>query len=83
MLEPPRKSSRETVDYSAGLSDDEMDRKGSMPVFGGGVSVEQVAESDVLVSAPTHLNITTAAVCGQAHRSVPFPIQIHPKEERA
>ncbi len=62
VLELLQKNSSETVDYYAGLSDDELDRKGSMPAFGGEVSTEQVAEFVILMSAAQHFASMKAAV---------------------
>ena len=62
VLELLQKSSSETVDYYAGLSDDELDRKGRMPAFGGDVTTEQVAEFVIFNSAAQHLKSMQATV---------------------
>jgi hypothetical protein len=46
----------ELVAFIAGLSDDELDRKGSMPAFGGDVTVNQVIEFVIFQSAQQHFD---------------------------
>ena len=62
VLELLQQNSAEIVDYYATLSDDDLDRKGSMPAFGGEVSTEQVAEFVILTSAAQHLKSMKTAV---------------------
>jgi hypothetical protein len=60
-LEALRTNGAELAVFVAGLSDDELDRKGSMPAFGGEVSVDQLIEYVIFQSAQEHLdNIKTA-----------------------
>jgi hypothetical protein len=61
-LEALRKNGAEMVAYVAGLSDEELDRKGSMPAFGGEVSVSQLIDSIVIQSAQQHFDSIKAAV---------------------
>lgn len=61
-LEALRKNGAELVGFVAGLSDDELDRKGSMPAFGGEATVSQVIEFVIFQSAQEHLDsMKTAA----------------------
>jgi DinB superfamily len=46
----------------AGLSDDDLNRKGSMPAFGGQVSAEQLIEYILFRSAGRHLESMKAAI---------------------
>ena len=62
VLELLQEKSAETVDFYAGLRDDELDRKASMPAFGGEVSAEQLAEYVILLSAAQHLKSMKTAV---------------------
>jgi hypothetical protein len=62
VIELLQKNSRDTVDFYAGLSDDDLDRRGSMPAFGGGVTTGQVAEFVILTSAAQFLKSLKAAV---------------------
>lgn len=56
-----RDNGAELAAFVAGLSDDELDRKGSMPAFGGDVTVNQVLEFVIFNSAQEHFdNIKTA-----------------------
>ncbi len=48
--------------FVAGLSDDELDRKGSMPAFGGEASVNQIIEFVIFQSAQEHLDSIKKAV---------------------
>ena len=60
-LDALRKNGAELAGFVAGLSDDELDRKGGMPAFGGEVSVGQMIEFVIFQSAQEHLdNIKTA-----------------------
>jgi len=61
-LEALRKNGAEMVAYVAGLSDEELDRKGSMPAFGGEVNVSQLIDSIVIQSAQQHFDSIKAAV---------------------
>jgi hypothetical protein len=57
-----RKNGAELVAFVAGLSDDELDRKGSMPAFDGEAIVSQVIEFVIFQSAQEHLDsMKTAA----------------------
>ena len=57
-----RKNGAEMVAFVAGLSDDELDRKGSMPAFGGEASVNQLIEFILFQSAQQHFDSMKAAV---------------------
>ena len=57
-----RKKSEGMVAFVAGLSDDELDRKGSMPAFGGEVTTEQLIRYVIFDSAMQHFDSMKAAV---------------------
>ena len=60
-LDALRKNGAELAGFVAGLSDDELNRKGGMPAFGGEVSVDQMIEYVIFQSAREHFdNIKTA-----------------------
>jgi hypothetical protein len=61
-LDALRKNGAELVAFIAGLSDDELDRKGSMPAFGGEVTVDQVIEFVIFQSAQEHFDSMKTAV---------------------
>ncbi|CAB1057139.1 hypothetical protein D1BOALGB6SA_1878 [Olavius sp. associated proteobacterium Delta 1] len=50
------------VAFIAGLSDDELDRKDSMPAFGGEATVNQVIEFVIFQSAQEHFDSMKTAV---------------------
>lgn len=57
-----RENGAELVTFIAGLSDEELDRKGSMPAFGGEATVSQIIEFVIFQSAQEHLDSMKAAV---------------------
>jgi hypothetical protein len=57
-----RKNSAELAAFAAGLTDDELDRKGSMPAFGGEVTTEQLFDFIIFQSAAQHFDSMKAAV---------------------
>jgi len=57
-----RKNGADLVAFIAGLSDEELDRKGSMPAFGGDVTVSQVIEFVIFQSAQEHFDSMKKAV---------------------
>jgi len=61
-LEVLRKNSTKMIAYAAGLTDDELDRKGSMPAFGGDVTTEQLIGFIIFESAVQHFDSMKAAV---------------------
>jgi len=61
-LEQLRKNGAELAAFIAGLSDDELDRKGSMPAFGGEVSLGQFVEYVIFQSAQQHFDSMKTAV---------------------
>jgi hypothetical protein len=61
-LDALRRNGAEFSAYVASLSDEELDRKGSMPAFGGEASVEQILERVVFQSGGQHLDSMKAAV---------------------
>ncbi len=61
-LDALRKNSTELAAFVAGLSDDELDRKGSMPAFGGEATVNQVIEFVIFQSAQEHFDSMKTAV---------------------
>lgn len=62
VLELLQENSAETVGFYAGLTDEDLDRKGSMSAFGGEVSTEQLAQFVILMSAAQHFKSMQAAV---------------------
>ena len=63
-LEKLRQNGAAFVDFVAGLSDDDLARQGSMPAFGGAVSVEKVIDYVIFQSGREHLDSIKAAVGG-------------------
>jgi hypothetical protein len=61
-LEALKKNGAELAAFVAGLSDDELDRKGSMPAFGGEASVNQIIEFVIFQSAQDHFDSIKKAV---------------------
>lgn len=61
-LDHLRKNGAELAAYVAALSDDELDRKGSMPAFNGEVSVNQMIDYIIFQSAQAHFDSMKAAV---------------------
>lgn len=61
-LEFLKKNSVELAAFAAGLTDDELDRKGSMPAFGGEVTTEQLIDYIIFQSAVQHFDSMKAAV---------------------
>ncbi|CAB1083362.1 hypothetical protein JY97_08755 [Alkalispirochaeta odontotermitis] len=61
-LEALRKNGADLVAFIAGLSDDELDRKGNMPAFGGDATVSQVIEFVIFQSAQEHFDSMKKAV---------------------
>ena len=60
-LDALRKNGTEFSAFVAGLSDEELDRQGSMPAFGGEASVEQILERVVFQSDGQHFDSMRAA----------------------
>lgn len=61
-LELLQKNSAELTAFAAGLTDDELDRKGSMPAFGGEVTTEQLFDFIIFQSAAQHFDSMRTAV---------------------
>jgi len=61
-LDALRKNGADLATFVAGLSDDELDRKGSMPAFGGEVTVNQVIDFVIFQSAQEHFDSMKTAV---------------------
>ena len=61
-LDDLRKNGADLAAFVAGLSDDELDRKGSMPAFGGAVTVNQVIDFVIFQSAQEHFDSMKTAV---------------------
>jgi len=61
-LEHMRKNGAELTSFLAGLSDDQLDSKGSMPAFGGEASVNQIIEFVIFQSAQEHFDSMKKAV---------------------
>jgi hypothetical protein len=61
-LEKLRQNGATFVSFVAGLSDDDLARQGSMPAFGGAVSVEQVIDYVIFQSGQEHFDSMKAAV---------------------
>jgi hypothetical protein len=57
-----QKNGAELSAFVAGLTDDQLDRKGSMPAFGGEASVNQIVEFVIFQSAREHLDSMKKAV---------------------
>ncbi len=60
-LELLRKNSAELSAFAAELTDEELDRKGSMPAFGGEVTTEQLFDFIIFQSAAQHFDSMRAA----------------------
>lgn len=63
-LELLRKNGAELAAFVSGLTEDELDRKGSMPAFGGEVTAEQFIDSIIFQSAAQHFDSMKTAVGG-------------------
>jgi hypothetical protein len=61
-LEQLRKNGAALAAYVAGLSDDELDRKASMPAFGGAVTTAQMIDYIIFQSAASHFDSMKTAV---------------------
>ena len=61
-LDALRQNGTELAEFVAGLSDDELNCKGSMPAFGGEFSIEQMIEFVIFQSAQEHLDNIKKAV---------------------
>jgi hypothetical protein len=57
-----KKNGDALIAFVAGLSDDELDRKGSMPAFGGEVTTNQFIEYVIFQSAGQHFESMKTAV---------------------
>jgi hypothetical protein len=57
-----RKNGAKLAAYVSGLTDDELDRKGSMPAFGGKVSAEKFIDYIIFQSATQHFDSMKTAV---------------------
>jgi hypothetical protein len=60
-MELLQKNSVELAAFAAGLTDDELDRKGSMPAFGGEVTTEKLFDFIIFQSAARHFDSMRAA----------------------
>lgn len=63
-LEHLNKNGSELVVFVAGLSDADLDRKGSMPAFGGEVTASQFVDYIIFQSARQHFDSMKSAVGG-------------------
>ncbi len=63
-LEQLRKNGADMVAFVAGLSDQDLDCKGSMPAFGGEFTVEQLLDAVLFQSGGQHLESMRKAVAG-------------------
>ena len=61
-LELLRKNSDRLIEFIVGLTDDDLDRKGNMPAFGGEVTTEQLFDHIIFQSAAQHFNSMRSAV---------------------
>jgi hypothetical protein len=61
-IEALRKNSAEMVAFVARLTDEELDRKGSMPAFGGEATTEQLIQFVIFESAMRHFDSMKSAV---------------------
>jgi hypothetical protein len=61
-IEALRKNSAEMVAFVAGLTDEELDSKGSMPAFGGEATTEQLIQFVIFESAMRHFDSMKSAV---------------------
>lgn len=57
-----RENGAKLTEFVAGLSDEQLDSKGSMPAFGGEASVNQIIEFVIFQSAQEHLDSMKKAV---------------------
>ena len=57
-----RENGAKLAEFVAGLSDDQLDLKGSMPAFGGEVTVNKMIEFVIFQSAQEHLDSMKKAV---------------------
>ncbi len=62
ILDSLRQNGAQLAEFVAGLSDDALDRKSSMPAFGGEFSVDQMIEFVIFQSAREHLDNIKKAV---------------------
>ena len=63
-LELLRNNSAKMIEFVTGLSDDDLDRKGSMPAFGGEVTTEQFMDFIIFDNAFQHFENMKTAVAG-------------------
>ena len=61
-LEALKNNGAKLATFVAGLSDDDLDRKGSMPAFGGEASINQIIEFVIFQSAREHFDNIKKAV---------------------
>lgn len=61
-LEVMRDNGAKLVEFVAGLSDEDLDRTGSMPAFGGEASVNQMIEFVIFQSAKEHIDSIKKAI---------------------
>ena len=61
-LKALKKNGAKMTAYVAGLSDEELDRRGSMPAFGGEVTTEQLIRYVIFDSAAQHFESMKTAV---------------------
>jgi hypothetical protein len=61
-LDALQKNSKELAAFVGGLTDDELDRKGSMPAFGGEITTEQLFDFIIFQSATQHFDSMKAAI---------------------
>jgi hypothetical protein len=61
-LELLRKNGTRLAEFVSGLSEDDFDRKGSMPAFGGEVTAEQFIDYIIFQSAARHFDSMKTAV---------------------
>lgn len=61
-LDMLRKNGAELAEFISGLTEDELDRKGSMPAFGGEVTTEKFIDYIIFQSAAQHFNSMKTAV---------------------
>jgi hypothetical protein len=62
VLELLRNNGAKLAAFVAGLSDEDLDRQGSMPAFGGDVSAEQLIEYVIFQSASQHFDSMNTAI---------------------
>lgn len=63
-LELLRQNSAKMAAFISDLSDEDLDRKGSMPAFGGDVTTEQFMDFIIFQNAAQHFDSMKAAVAG-------------------